>query len=144
MITLTYYPIELHLLLVWVHVLFSFIKKTFNGCFSFCNTFNSHTFHLYTFNVFFFHIVFDRIILIPFFPFVHFSFAYFFSLVYFWFIYVSYAYFHLRIIHTISNNSGVVTRLPETFSKVKIQINPLQPSVAFLYPLKTSEAFWYF
>ena len=78
-----------------------------------------------------------------FFPFVHFSFAYFFSLVYFWFICVSYTYFHVRIIHTISN-SGVVPRLPETFSKVKIQINPLQPSVAFLYPLKTSEVFWYF
>ena len=87
---------------------------------------------------FFNRIVFIRLL----FSFVYFSFAYFLfvysSFVYFFFIsmlFVRIFFIHilfinilfirifLHFIHTNSNNGGIVTRLPETFNKVKILIN---------------------
>ena len=80
----------------WVPSPFRFVKKTFEGCFSFYTIFSSYTFHLYTFHS---HNLHSYIFSFVYFSFVYFSFVYspfvYFSFVYFTFVYFPSVYFSL-------------------------------------------------
>ena len=135
LITCTYYPIVLLFLFGWVHFPFGFVKKTFEGCFSF-HVFNSYTFrsftffHSYNFHSFTFLHSYTFHSLTFFNSYTLYSqnfdlYIFFIRNLFIFILFFRILFIHilLHFINTISNNSGIVPRLPKNFSKVKTQIN---------------------
>ena len=146
LITCTYYPI-VPLFFGWGHFPFSFIKKTSEACFSFKTISSSYILfisillirilffirilfifiHTLFIRIFFICLLSTLILLIcALFICILFIRILFIRILSIPILFIRIFFTHrilLRFIHTVSNNSGIVTRLPKTFSQVKIQIN---------------------
>ena len=141
LITYTYYPI-VPIFFGWDYFPFSFIKKTSEACFSFKTISSSYILfisillirilffmrilfifiHTLFIRIFFICLLSTLILLIC----ALFIRILFIRILYIPILFIRIFFTHrilLRFIHTVSNNSGIVTRLPKTFSQVKIQIN---------------------